>query len=429
MNNIIHLSTMLSCLLAYSMNLFAANINTGNEAKELQRYRTERQAALNGASWYDKKYVPSAEEVQYVHNLERLTQIKVRLPIDLQRIITEHVQKNKPVSIAVACGDRELPWRTQFARQQNDQSRPNNDDFWEHFAQDTIDHSNNNDNFISIDPLLGIEEEDMLIPSSGRGAGHIIMDARNPNHWMQLFDFLDEQKVMVSRVINTAMLSADEIFVKDSVEAAILDRLKSGSKLVFPYFGSFFKHDSTNFCGSRRWLRWDDNGWQGLFLEGNLSPVFRQDNQELIRMGELARRTHYSKFFTLLEKIQKNEEIKGQLKIMVEKSFADSTADYKDFIQKLAEYYLRDCDITKFGGGEKSNGNSVACFKTSVMEQNKIIWQLFLLCFKDSFKASLLSSPAVVMKFAPSVVQEQGFSLGDYPYGERDNIALVIEKI
>src|SRR5579871_3460850 len=217
MNNIIHLSTMLSCLLAYSMNLFAANINTGNEAKELQRYRTERQAALNGASWYDKKYVPSAEEVQYVHNLERLTQIKVRLPIDLQRIITEHVQKNKPVSIAVACGDRELPWRTQFARQQNDQSRPNNDDFWEHFAQDTIDHSNNNDNFISIDPLLGIEEEDMLIPSSGRGAGHIIMDARNPNHWMQLFDFLDEQKVMVSRVINTAMLSADEIFVKDSV--------------------------------------------------------------------------------------------------------------------------------------------------------------------------------------------------------------------
>jgi hypothetical protein len=96
---------------------------------------------------------------------------------------------------------------------QNDSSKPQGKDY-RYLSEDSIDPSLNTENFISLDPLLGISENG--VTDEGRGAGHIIMDAMNIEHWKQLGQFLEEHSIKVHQIIFTAIVFPDpEFFEKD----------------------------------------------------------------------------------------------------------------------------------------------------------------------------------------------------------------------
>lgn len=58
-------------------------------------YETEYEAAVQGQDWYDASLIPTIEEMS--GDLGSTSSIKIRLPIDLKRIIDDDKKNGKPM--------------------------------------------------------------------------------------------------------------------------------------------------------------------------------------------------------------------------------------------------------------------------------------------------------------------------------------------
>ncbi|HXW53573.1 MAG TPA: hypothetical protein VEL47_05670 [Myxococcota bacterium] len=395
-------------------------------------YEAEKEAAKKGAAWYGdnyQKYIPTDEELEH-GSYNPIDQIKIRLPIDLKRIIDDHVLRGKPVSLAVACGDRELPFRAQFAARVNDPSRPAVDDF-DNLETEKLDSNKTADNYISLDRYLGMpasRDPDL------RGAGHIMMDAQDAKNWEQLFDFLDAQQVKLHQIIFTAMINEESVLDPSNPLNVIYQRLTPGGQLVFPYYGSYWEHNRKYFAGSE-WLTLENWGMGQPFIKiaGEMSEALEGDNLEQIQLpGSGYAQTKFGAFFTLARKLSQNQDIDADLDQLFAKTLAGKTSNYRNYAKNVISYYLSIYDekaMAKALESQSVGRMGLEVFKESVFEQNKKVWSYFLDYLKqEGFNAQLISSPKVASILAPSVVTAQNWKAGDYPYGERDHIALVITK-
>lgn len=393
-----------------SFLLAVASLNAVDYEKE---YETEYEATKKG-DIFGKEYIPTKKELEgYPQNFD-MEKIKILLPLDLKRIFDEY-KMGKPISLAVACGDRELPWRSYFAAKSNDSSRPNLNDFWEHLKQDRIDYKQNNENSISLDLYLAFNQN-----IEGRGAGHILMNVGKKTHWEQLFEFFKKQNVEISQIIFTAMAG----FSEDSIEnepdelKTYLNFLKKGGKLVRPYFSPI------PLSGSVSGEYFELSGFlTSLFNDEKIKSAYYR-NKELGVDGKKHLKTNYTSFLDFA--VEKDQ---GKIIKLVDEKYPKASKAYKDFLKELAIYCISNVDLTKFKN--LTNKSYVPDIFKDISEEEKIkqMIPIYNAYYKaKGYNVQFLTNPQWAKKIGSEFVKAQEWKPGDYPYGERDNIALILVK-
>jgi hypothetical protein len=388
-------------------------------------YSAEVKAALEGQKWYDASLIPTLMEIEGRHS----SPFKIRLPLDLNRIFEEYQQLKKPVSLAVSCGDQEIPWRSYFAAKSNDDSRPQDQDFWQHLGKDKIDYSLLNENFISIDPLLGISGYPNSTKVDSRGAGHIYMDAMNSYSWKKFADFLKQNGVKLYQIIYTAGMG-DSISRPEHHKEDLqvhLGMLVPGGRLVQPYFLNCPE-------GAKEWV---DRAPGTFFrlqrlgrrvnIQGIVGTIFYSPEESSIEIPKTKDliSTHHSAFFDLVNKKRQGEDISKELKQRIEERLSGTSPAYQDFIFKVCLYYfsIMKPDLSQLLKGQ-------VFFAESYTEQLKKTLSLMKSYYKElGLNLRFLTSKKIaVLTGAPNIIEDQKWKPGDYPYGEREHIAMVVEK-
>lgn len=399
-------------------------------------YSAEALTATQGRKWYSEKFIPLPEEIE--GSYRSIDQIKIRLPLDLERIISEHKTIGKPISIAVSCGDRELPWRANIAALLNNPSKPTGEDYNDSLIgldKLQINHQLNSDNYLSIDPCLGIRFKGQW--DTGRGAGHFVMDAMDPNNWQDFCDFLKQNELSVHQMIFTAgMGSPQESFeAKDGILSAQLQVLAPFGKLIEPYFFSYDMGVSDkNFDLLKDFPSPILNCGEFILYRGSseIGYLFR-DKKELILINDDYYETEYKALLRLTKKYCQGLSIDQDIDILIAKKYSDSDSIHKIFLKEMATYFI---SIVNLNEAELWND----CYETKWEKQSlqtqsdqlKNIIPIYLRYFKMfeevGLTASFITSPQLADIVNIPAVKGQDWKSGDYPYGERDFIALVLEK-
>lgn len=412
------------------------SINMVTLSVEATDYEKEAEAAAKGSDWYSQSLVPSQQEIEGNCYLGMPEHIKIRLPLDLGRVVDEYRTTDKPVSVAVSCGDRELPWRANFAAQMNDSARPITDDYWKLLATDTINHNLNTENYISIDPLLGIkadEEEGYLYRSSGRGAGHFIMDAMNPEHWEQFSDFLKQNNIQLHQIIFTAGMGdpVNSLHKKDTILSNQVGILEPTGKLVNPYFLTYSKKYSNSRFEFLSLLPQAQivNDWElYLFDCFQIGKIFEEESPQWFEFNSNKYCTRYMPFVQLCQDHKQKKNIEDGISSLVEQKFPTDTEAYKTFLKEMAVYFVSIANLD-----EIFNENNKKSSHASELEQMKNIIPIYQKYFESAFgdfglSVEFLTSPQTAEVLAIPEVKVQDWKPGDYPYGESGRIALVLQK-
>lgn len=395
-------------------------------------YQAERDAALIGRPWYTNAFIPSSEEIEAAYEREELTHIKIRLPLDFERIIREYHEEEKPITLAVSCGDKELPWRAYIASQYNDASKPKFSDFIH--VNTPIQQSAVTDNYLSIDPLLGIpppyQQNDSFISQvSCKGAGHIIMDAMNPYHWTQLHELLNRINIQAHQIIFTAGMGNPQkiLFKKHPMLKAQLGMLTPLGKLVEPYFLHFSKkHTLKNFSLLEYFpqplienafnfsLRASQNELTALFMTKSIRCFYVDSHIYL---------TKFMPFIKVLKNFTDGKCIKNDLVDLIEQKFPDITLARKTFLKEMAMYFISIIKIETLCTSMFEKATH------SKFQQMKTIIPIYKRYFETTdFPATFTTSSKIATFFDIPELKAQAWAPGDYPYGERGNIALIFEK-
>jgi hypothetical protein len=322
-------------------------------------YSAEFKAGLKGKPediFIEKSMIPSSEEIEGKFNINTLNAIKIRLPLDLKRILTEHKENQKPISLAVSCGDRELPFRSFTAILSQGPSRMDTPEYLEYLGEGEIQMDWNKENFISIDPYLGIQASG---ETDVRGAGHIIMNAEKGEHWIELAQFLQRNKVKIDQIIFTTPMgdpSTGGIFSRFLEFYRMI--LKPSGRLVSPYFITYDKSLDQNFT-----------------LYDRVMPP-----RDIEDMG-----------------------LKKELMKIYESIVENTGFDNKGFM----------------GGKNKTT--------LSQTEQIKKIIPLYKKHYEElGYEVHFITNEKVAKLLDIPEVETQTWQKGDYPYGERNNIALIL---
>lgn len=426
----------ISILLSFFSILGGAGLNAMDSG--LSRYALEYQAALAGQEWYDGVYVPSVEEVEgHIYDRE-LTQIKIRLPIDLKRIFDEYHQSGKPISLAVACGDRELPWRANIAALHNDSSRPNSESDWNSFGHMLpLNYDANSENFISIDPLLGIPST-ILEGSAhnsnliGRGAGHLVMDAMKLEHWRQLAKFFEINNIKIHQIIFTTGMGSPTSSLEFSPEffATQLSMLEAKGKIVDPYFlngnnadkcFSSLRRMFSPYAENQEW--WLQSARYGDEIQ--LNDIFEKTGRFVYNGNNFS--TNSLHFINLVLQLSQGIDVSETLAALIEDKFSHYSADFKRLIYNLSQYYLSIFDINVFN--DELNYHTVYLLD-SMQKQMKALIPFY----KEYYAAhglhtQFLTSSQQAETMNNLGIEAQIWEPGNYPYGEREHIALVLTKM
>jgi len=394
-------------------------------------YQIERDAALIGRSWYSNAFIPSSEEIEAAYDREALTHIKIRLPLDFERIIKEYHEEKKPITIAVSCGDKELPWRAYIAGKHNDASKPKFSDFIHVDAP--IQQSAITDNYLSIDPLLGIrtpyQQDDVLDLVSCKGAGHIIMDAMNLHHWEQLHEFLSQINIQARQIIFTGGMGNPQkiLFKKHPMLKTQLGMLAPLGRLVEPYFLHFSKkHTPKNFSLLEYFpqpLIENAFNFSLRISQNELTALFMTKSTGCFYVGKRIYFTKFMPFIKILERYTDGKCIENDLIDLIEQKFPDITLARKTFLKEMALYFI---SIIKI---ETLCTNTFEKATHSKLQQMKTVISLYTQYFEAiDFPAPFITSPKIATLFNMPELKAQAWAPGDYPYGERGNIALIFEK-
>lgn len=379
-----------------------------------------------------EELVPSRDEIKgEIHSTDKLQHIKVRLPIDLERIINEYKETNKPISIAVSCGDRELPWRANVAARMNDPSRPVYDDFWDDLDEAKIDYGINKENYISIDPLLGITCNKAV----NRGAGHIIMDAMNSKHWQQFAEFLKGNSLKIHQIIFTAGMGDPQTSLLEKNNTILptqLEILEPTGKLVEPYFLTYYENFNENFGLFPVFPTFQSVNSRGeVSLRSSLCPKLGYMFEKgMLREFKFDNRIHVTKcslFIELCEKHTEGKDIKHDIDALIEENYKSFTPAYKTFTKELAMHFM---SIANLDGMLKNNPLSTNPSRETILQQIRKVIPIYTRYFANlGYSAEFLTNPKVAQVFDIPEIKAQDWRPGNYPYGERDHIALILQKI
>jgi len=331
----------------------------------------------------------------------------------------------------VSCGDKELPWRAYIAGKYNDASKPKSLDFVH--VDTPIQQSVITDNYLSIDPLLGIraphQQGDVLDQISCKGAGHIIMDAMNLYHWEQLHKFLNQINIQARQIIFTGgMGNPQKIFYrKHPMLKAQLGMLAPLGRLVEPYFLHFSKkHTPKNFFLLEYFsqpLIENAFNFSLRISQNELTALFMTKSTGCFYVGERTYFTKFMPFIKILEKYTDSQCIENALGDLIEQKFPDITLARKTFLKEMAMYFI---SIIKI---ETLCTNTFEKATHSKFQQMKTIIPLYTQYFKAiDFPVTFMTSPKIATLFNMPELKAQTWAPGDYPYGERGNITLVFEK-
>lgn len=400
-----------------------------SEQTPIQHYKQEYDAALKGQGWYDKMYIPTQEEVEGVHgNSEH---IKIRLPLDLQRILSEYRENGKPISIAVSCGDRELPWREYLTGTLGRDDVNSNDDHSDptlQFSSSPIDHKKNKENFISIDPILGISPDMVEIGGSGRGAGHIVMDATNFDHWKQLAEFLKQNNIKVHQIIFTAGMGGPAVNLELNPELVKtqLSMLESSGKLIEPYFFHYNPKYDKEYDSVSDLIRPDNSQVWDLGGRSVITSLFWDVDDRFRYKGQRFPTTARI-FLEFVEKYNEGKDISTELRDFISKKNPESSEAYKRLLFNLASYIISIVDIDKIV--EVGKIYETQYLKQTTSEQMKAIIPFYKEYYRSKgFDVQFITNSKVAAALNSPDIEAQKWQPGDYPYGERDYIAFVLTR-
>jgi hypothetical protein len=317
----------------------------------------------------------------------------------------------------------------------NDSSRPTDNDLLDHLPQDKIDHTINRENFISIDPYLGISEKIKEIPGSGRGAGHIIMDANNLEHWQQLANFLKQNNIKIHQIIITAGMEYPEKLIEfqPQIIKIQLGILEPSGQIVNPYFSYYTKTLSTSFKAFKdlinpKFIRARGNPWTLAFnIENNgIVELFR--TKKYVRIGTI--NTQFAPFLKLVEEYHNGQDISQDLKNLIEDKIPSYNDVHKDFVANLSLYFISIFDINKFLGKDKESLTPETIYlKESELQQMKVIIPIYKTYFSGlGYNVQLVTNQTVAQILNIPEIEVQSWGNGDYPYGERNHIALILSQ-
>lgn len=128
--------------------------------------------------------------------------IRIEKKAELDQFFKEYREAGKPISLAVACGSKEMP---------------------EKIAKDFHSSVPAVENWMALD--LYITDQNSW------GGPHIRMDAHNPVHWHQVVDYLKENDIEVQTVALTTSFPA---FSSSIFQESILPCVKKGGIVVYP---------------------------------------------------------------------------------------------------------------------------------------------------------------------------------------------------
>lgn len=391
-----------------------------------------------GKKWYAPTYIPSRGEIEGVNKPRT---IKVRLPCDLRRIFMAYHVENIPVSLAVACGDKELGMRSRVASFYDSPDRPNGKDFSENdnifnsFLSEEI-----SENFISIDPVLGIGRG---YHADQRGAGHMVMDALNAQHWSQLGEFLSAYKIKISQIIFTSIVNPEHMLIHNPrVFNLYMGLLKDKGHLVNPYFSYWSDNCAYVYDSFKRDLFYPKLQTQNDFvIDGFLGALFSSPSNGLfygdnaLKMPIFSRYTSFLKLaqgwkrLSSLDVINAKEWLQREISCLIDQKCEGMNKGFCDFILSTGMYYV---SIFNMDGlkEEKKLSSSRKFFDETREQQMRYLFPLYKKMYASfgcdiEFLTNARVSKAIEIL---DVVSTQNWKKGDYPYGERNHIALVMKK-
>lgn len=141
--------------------------------------------------WIDHCY---ANPKRFNVNFEKLEELKY--------MIREYHQNETPISLAVACGSKEIPNKIIDLFESKEPAK---------------------EQWIGLDLLLTDEDD--------RGGPHIRMDATNEIHWKQVVQYFKDNNVKVNTVAFTAFAPPVN---SDTLRKDIMSIVKEGGRLIFP---------------------------------------------------------------------------------------------------------------------------------------------------------------------------------------------------
>lgn len=132
-----------------------------------------------------------------------LQNIRFEKQAEMKQFIKEYKETGKPISLAVACGAQEMPYKIR-----------------QNFKSSALP----TENWIGLDLYLNDQD-------GSRGGPHVRMDVKNAFHWQQFANYLKENDVEVQTVALTIM----EPSISSSIlHDIILPFVKKGGHVVYP---------------------------------------------------------------------------------------------------------------------------------------------------------------------------------------------------
>lgn len=385
-------------------------------------YHEEYYASIKGQEWYtswsQNKYVPNLSEITPEYSITGPNNVTIRLPIDLKRIIDEY-KSGKPVSLAVSCGDRELPLRAYITSKYNNDSILDDDALHNHFL-DKIDYSMIRDNYISIDPYLVVDNINQV---QARGAGHINMNANNISHWQELKKFLDHYGVKISQIIFTAgfgdpFVSNRNIDINNEMLTLQKSMLTDNGKLISAYFFQYHHTMMKNRKGLSQGLN------MGLYVSLDLyDPVIFADGILRYIFSDNAQLS--PTIISIIQKHYQGIDISSVLNNLIYNKVLSKNNVHLEFIYDLSLYYVNIINPGVFElEGELHKTN---IFSHSPFEQLKNIAPIYAKYFKNlGLNVEFITNKTTAEAIGIPAIVAQAWHAGQYPYGERDHIALVM---
>lgn len=156
------------------------------------------------------------EVLQFVPSKIRIE----RFP-ELHSIITSYKENGKPIALAVACGQYEIPFELSLRREerQNFMMKELHPPI-----QDVIKPNRIKESWVALDLLL--TDNNLM------GGPHVRMDAGRENHWCQIIEYLKEKRVEISTI---AMTAYGPDYSSRIVKNVLWPLLHQGGRIIYPH--------------------------------------------------------------------------------------------------------------------------------------------------------------------------------------------------
>jgi hypothetical protein len=170
------------------------------------------------------------------------------------------------------------------------------------------------------------------------------------------------------------------------------------------------------------------------FMTGNntIASLFKSQKAEWL--DDNWTRSYEKKFLDLVQKYNNKEDIDEEVKKLVQNKFSERSKAYQNYIENLANYAISKFDLDVFNQVLKDAQNGKNSYRPKFFKHDKTqeasaITSLEKKYYNDlGFDAKFLTNLTYAKELGAELIEAQEWKKGDYPYGQSNNIALVINQ-